>query len=153
LKINPRFDTETENIDVAGVDNIDEDVEITYEEYTEKSKTYRIYELKDDTGNVLKMKMEYKKRPNTLDIEILELIYNDEIETPQRNNFHIVCIYKKELKNLVQHLKIDMDEVNVKYHPKKDESIITRKGGTEKRDGLVLIVLRTEKGTLSYIVE
>jgi len=61
LKINPRFDTETKDIDVVGIDNLDEDVEITYEEYTEKSKTYRIYELKDDTGNVLKMKMEYKK--------------------------------------------------------------------------------------------
>jgi len=97
--------------------------------------------------------MEYKKRSNKLDIDILELTYNNETKIPQRNDFHVTCVYKKELKTLIQHLKIDEDVVNVKYNPKKDESIITEKDGAEKREGLVLIIVKTEKGNLSYILE
>ncbi len=145
------FNTETQGIEVIGVDNIDDNVDVSYEEYNEKGKSYRVYELRDDTGNTLEITKKYKKRPNTLDIEILELTYNSETTTPQKNNFHIVSVYKKgKLKNLVQHLKVAKGNIKVKYFPKKDESIITING---ERERLVLIVLRTEKGTLRYSVE
>ncbi|MEA1994315.1 MAG: hypothetical protein U9N35_07995 [Euryarchaeota archaeon] len=43
--------------------------------------------------------------------------------------------------------------VNVNYNARKDRSIIITREGVEKRDGLVLVVMRTEKGTLSYTLE
>jgi len=82
------------------------------------------------------------------------LIYDDETKIPQRNDFHVVCVYnKKELKNLMQQLKIDAEDINVKYHPKKDESIITINDAEEKREEMALVVIKTENGNLSYILE
>ncbi|MHA1627412.1 MAG: hypothetical protein ACTSYT_05990, partial [Candidatus Asgardarchaeia archaeon] len=101
------FDTETQDIEVIGIDDFDKDVVVSYEEYTEKftgkeddlSKdmekefkkrgfiTYRLYTLEDDSGNTLKMKMLYLKLRNVLYTKIVELTYNGEITTPQRNAF------------------------------------------------------------------
>ncbi|MEA1993592.1 MAG: CARDB domain-containing protein, partial [Euryarchaeota archaeon] len=191
---NIKFNTETQDIEVIGIDDFDKDVEVSYEECTEKLadedddededntfedeieieddlfeemeiddldelfeergfRTYRVYTLKDDAGNMLKMKMLYLKHRRAIYTRIVELSYNEELTTPQRNAFGIVSIYRRgELKRLVQHLRIQRDMVNVNYNAKKDRSIITREG-VEKRDGLVLIVMRTEEGKLSYRLE
>jgi len=170
---NIKFNTETHDIEVIGVDNIDEDVEVSYEEYTEKFtkkdglsknmetefkkrgfRTYRIYTLEDDSGNTLKMKMLYLKLRKVIYTKIVELSYNGELKTPQRNAFSIVPHYwRGKLKNLVQHLRIDREFVNVVYNARRDESIITTKEGVEKRDGLVLAIMKTENGDLSYVLE
>jgi len=176
---NIKFNTETEDIEVIGVDNIDEDVDVSYEEYTEKFtgedeteddldeffedmetefkkrgfRTYRIYTLEDDSGNTLKMKMLYLKLRKVIYTKVVELNYNGELKTPQKNSFSIVSIYwRGELKNLVQHLRIDREFVNVVYNARRDESIITTKGGIERREGVMLVVMKTKEGNLSYIL-
>lgn len=76
------------------------------------------------------------------------------LETPQRNAFSIVPHYwRGKLKNLVQQLKIDTEDITVKYNPKKDESIITINDVEEKRDGMVLVIITTEEGDLKYVLE
>ena len=171
---NIKYNTETEDIEVIGVDNIDEDVDVSYEEYTEKFtvkendlpkdmekefkkrgfRTYRIYTLEDDSGNTLKMKMLYLKLGKVIYTKIVELNYNGEVKTPQKNSFSIVSLYwRGKLKTLVQTLRIDKEFVNVVYNARRDKSIITTKGGIEKRDGLVLVVVTTEEGYLGYILQ
>ncbi|MEA1993054.1 MAG: CARDB domain-containing protein [Euryarchaeota archaeon] len=182
---NIKFNTETQDIEVIGVDNIDENVDVSYEEYTEKftgkhgknkmddlfdeiedfgvpfnkikrmrCRTYRIYTLTDDAGNTLKMKMLYLKLRRVIYTKIVELSYNEELTTPQRNAFGIVSIYRRgELKHLVQHLRVQRELVNVTYNARQDRSIIVTREGIEKREGLVLIVIGTEKGTLRYMLE
>ncbi|MHA1627413.1 MAG: CARDB domain-containing protein, partial [Candidatus Asgardarchaeia archaeon] len=179
------FNTETQDIEVIGVDNLDDDVDVSYEEHGEtltdtygnkkrdvlfeeiedfgvqfnkikrmRCRTYRVYTLTDDAGNTLEMKMLYLKHRNVIYTKIVELSYNGELTTPQRNAFGIVSVYRRgELKNLIQHLRIQREMVNVTYNARQDRSVIITKGGMEKREGLVLIVLGTEKGTLSYSLE
>ncbi|MEA1994313.1 MAG: hypothetical protein U9N35_07985, partial [Euryarchaeota archaeon] len=119
-----------------------------------RCRIYRLCTLTDDAGNTLEMKMLYLKLRNVLYTKIVELAYNDELTTPQRNAFGIVSIYRRgELKNLIQHLRVQRELVNVNYNARRDRSIIITKDGIEKRDGLVLIVLKTEEGDLSYILE
>jgi len=87
-------------------------------------------------------------------VENLQLNYNNELKTLQRNAFGIVSIYQRgKLKHLVQTLRIDREFVNVVYNARRDESIITTKGGIERREGFVLVIVKTEEGNLSYTLE
>ena len=102
----------------------------------------------------LKMKMLYLKLRNVLYTKIVELSYNGEQRPPQRNAFGIVSIYRRgKVNHLIQHLRVQREMVNINYNARQDRSVIVTRDGMEKREGLVLIILGTEKGTLSYSLE
>ena len=75
------FDPETREIVVMGIDNMDEEVEVTETILKEKKhEKTSLFTLKDDAGNTmdLKLKVKYdKKHKDFAEAQVLEICYDD----------------------------------------------------------------------------
>ncbi|GAI21975.1 unnamed protein product, partial [marine sediment metagenome] len=70
-----KFNPQTEDIEVTGYDNIDEDVDVSYIGICYERKCTRIYTLTDDAGNKLVLNLDYQKLKNKVKVEISEMTY------------------------------------------------------------------------------
>lgn len=151
-----KYNPEIKDIEVIGIDDIDEDVEVIYTETCEKKKCIRTYILKDNNFNTLTLNLNYQKYKNNLKVRIMDMKYHrtfaipdEEIEAP-KNLFSIASL---EMMNR-QYLMLGEEEVDAFYDSKKQETKIIIKQGEGREsyteDGLMLINLLTDKGELKY---
>lgn len=116
------------------------------------------YLISDLAGNTLKLGVKEKDKDKKDDFRINSLQYNDNQVINLEDN-HYKIKYKNKNNQLIpeeQTFKLkDEIKIKIKYDSKKNKSsIFTRQAGKEKlkevRDGLVLLQLTTNQGTLEY---
>ncbi len=155
-----KFDPKINDLVVIGVDNRDEDVDVSYEEISRRrwwKKQIRTYTLTDDAGNNLILKLRYKKSRNYIHFRILSLKYNDEQEVKLKYNRFYISGFKK-FKRLDQNLYVGKQfTIRANYNKKKDETKVTIREDNQRQkyieEGMVLIELVTDKGSLKYNLE
>ncbi|MCK4613169.1 MAG: right-handed parallel beta-helix repeat-containing protein, partial [Thermoplasmata archaeon] len=156
------WDPETRDIVVYGIDNIDEDVEITKEIIEKKGhKTTIRYTLTDDAGNYMELILEHKDKKNNRDVSVLSMSYNGgEPIIPPKNHYKVEFKEDKETGELTHvHQNIFVQgkfKINTHWDAKKDvtEIVIEEKGKPKKDtlEGLVIVDLVTNQGKLEYSI-
>jgi Zn-dependent metalloprotease len=153
-----RFDADTKETVIYGIDNVDDDVEIVETIVEEKphEKT-SLYTLADDAGNTLDLLLEQKSSDGNIGVRVLEMSYNGgQPIVPGENHFKVEFKIEKktsELTHLHQNIHvIDEFKINTDYKSEEETSINYREEESCKAkfevDGLVLIDLMTDDGQL-----
>ena len=123
-----------------------------------KKKDDAFYTITDEAGNSLLLDVRERDKEKQDRFRIYSLEYNSDqpIILPS-NHFNVNYQGKKSALNVKEQnfeLKGEI-KIKIKYDSKKNQSIITtRVNGQEKikeiKEGLILLQLSTEKGTLKY---
>jgi hypothetical protein len=136
---------------IVGVDNLDSSVDISITEKVIKNRTVRTYTLADDAGNTTELQLEVKHHKHEIKAEITEMKYNDESVTLPENSFKVEYVIEDgDIKMLNQFLIIGDAKVHLIYSRNKDQTTIITNGAQQNEEGLVLGVIRTNRGTLQH---
>ena len=150
------YNPETEEFVVEGIDDVDEEVNVSYEEVCDSrrrswnvNRCIRTYTLKDSSENELILELEYRKYGNYLYIERLDFNYSngEEVEI-QDNSFYV------NTRTLHQYLRLEEDTIFTIPNFRRNETIVIIREGSNvdvhKEEGLIGISILTDKGKLKY---
>lgn len=151
------IDQDQRDLVVNGIDQNQTTVEKLDNTET-KEKYDATYIIKDLAGNALMLDVRDRDKDKKDSFRIYSTQYNEEIPIIQPNNsYHVSYRGKKDKRNVgEQKFRIEKEiKIKIKYSIKKNQSkIFTKEAGEEKakeiRDGLVLLQLTTENGTIKY---
>ena len=149
------FNPTTKNIEVTGIG--EGDIKINYKErcMNKKCNIKRVsYTLKDNYNNTLLLKLLYTKNNNYINFQVLKLKYNNKDKIKIKDNHFFVDGFK-DLNRLHQEIYLKNNfKVSADYNKKFNKTIISinEENQTSKdiKNGLVLIKLITNKGSLNY---
>lgn len=142
---------------VEGIDQNLSSVE-RLENVNTKKKDDAIYTISDLAGNTLNLDVRERDKEKKDVFRIHSLQYNQTQAVELPDNRYIVSYKGKREKRNVEEQKFEIEKeikIKIKYDSKENKStIITREPKEEKvkevRDGLILLQLVTENGTLKY---
>jgi len=116
--------------------------------------------ITDKAGDYLNLISRDRKHGKEAKLSLESLTYNNNaIITLDKNKFHVEYSLEKDkdnIRELEQKFEIkDEVKIKIKYDSKKNQSTISIKQDKEEkvkdtREGLILLQLTTEKGTLKY---
>jgi hypothetical protein len=142
------FDLQKRDLTAEGVDNLDPSVDIAVEERVTKSRLMRIYTFRDDAGNSTELSLIIRKGNHSIEAEIVEIMSNGQTVPVPKNTLHVEYVVKENsIKMLNQFLVIDKTEVHLIYNGEKDETAIPGEG---KEEGVLLIILKTVRGSIQH---
>jgi subtilisin family serine protease len=156
-----QWDPETMDIVVYGIDNVDEDVQVTSTIIHQQAHKSTIkYILTDDAKNTLEITLVHNDRDENREVEVLELIYNGGTPISPVNNFYKVGFKtdKKsgELEHVHQNIHVVKEfKINTHYKEKHDETKVEfNEEGKDKvksdLNGFAIFNLITDNGALAY---
>jgi hypothetical protein len=148
------FDPGIEDLVVRGVDNLDSFVDISVTEKVIKNRIVRTYTLTDDAGNTTELQLEVKHHKHEIKAQIIDMKYNEKsVDIPQ-NSLKIEYVTENgEVKILNQFLTIGDSKVHLLYDRNKDQSKVIINGMQQIEEGLAIVVIRTNRGTLQYQIK
>jgi len=147
------FNPGSGDLAVRGVDNLDSSVDGSVAETIIKNKNIRIYTLTDDTGNTTELQLEINHKKHEIKAEIIDIKYNGQSVALPQNSFKIQYVIKNgEVTMLNQYLIIGDSKVHLIYNQTKDQTKIIN-GTQQTEEGLVLVVIRTNKGNLQHSIK
>lgn len=148
------FNPASELLDIVGVDGI-ESVVLTKTQIRKKKHSLAV---KDKAGNSLIVNIEFTDEKRKEAIRIESLSYNEIKTVLSANLFKVAHQNDKKtgkLKFEQSYYYKNVAKVNIEYDPKKEIAKIfeydnTKTKTRKEREGVVLLKLYTEKGTLKY---
>ena len=151
------IDQDKQDLMVEGIDKNQTIVERQDNTETRK-KDDAVYVIKDLAGNTVKLDVRERDKEKKDKFKIYSLQYNQDPPIEQPDNHYNVKYKEKKDKLSVSEQNFEIEgevKIKIKYDSKKNQSTITiRTDGEEKtkeiRDGLILLQITTEKGTLKY---
>jgi hypothetical protein len=133
------------------VDNLDSSVDVSVIENVIRNKNIHIYTLKDDGGNTTELQLEISHNNHEIKAEIIEMKYNGKSAALPKNSFKIEYTTENgSITVLNQFLVIGDTKVHLIYRGTKDETKIITNGIQQREKGLILMVMKTDKGQLKY---
>lgn len=157
------FNTTTKNIQVAGIDDVDPNVNVTSKILQMKGQRSTVlFTLKDSAGNMLNMTLQIKGEDDELRAEVLDLVYINMTNVvkimPPENKFRNQFNLNKagSIRGLTQRIEVEEQfEVKTQFSRAKNNTKIEieEKNRLEVKvtiPGLVTISLRTKKGDLAF---
>jgi hypothetical protein len=148
------FDPQSQNLIIRGMDNLDSVIDISVIESKQRGKKIQVYTFIDDAENATEITLEIIDNTHHLQLEITGLKYNDEPATLPRNSLKIE--YVVEYDNIIilnQYLTIDKEKVHLVYNRHKDETRVILNGTSVKKEGCLLLIVRTDRGNLLSSIE
>jgi len=147
------FDPESGDITVRGVDNLDSSVDSCVTETIIKNKSIHIYTFTDDAGNTTELQLKINHKKHEIKAEIIDIKYNGHSVALPQNSFKIEYVIKNgEVKMLNQYLIIGDTKVHLIYNQNRDQTKVIN-GTQQTEKGLVLVVIRTNKGNLQHSIK
>lgn len=157
------FNTTTTNIQVAGIDDVDPNVNVTSKILQMKGQRSTVlFTLTDSGGNMLNMTLQIKREDDEIRTEVLGLIYTNMTNAvkimPPENKFRNQFNLNKagSIRELTQRSEVEEQfEVKTQFSRAKNNTKIEieEKNRLEVKvtlPGLVTISLRTKKGDLAF---
>ncbi|MEK7534724.1 MAG: peptidoglycan DD-metalloendopeptidase family protein, partial [Patescibacteria group bacterium] len=151
------IDQDKQDLVVEGIDKNQPTVK-RLDNTESKKKDDAVYVIKDLSGNTIRLDVRERDKEKNDRLNIYSIQYNQDslIELPD-NKLIVKYKGKKDKLNVdEQRFEIKKEvKIRIKYDQKKNQSTITtRVNGQDKiketRDGLVLLQITTEKGTINY---
>ncbi|MEK7518115.1 MAG: hypothetical protein AAB583_06255, partial [Patescibacteria group bacterium] len=150
-------DQDKQDLVVNGVDQNQTTVE-RLKNKAKKKKDDAIYAISDLAGNILTLNVWDRDKDKKDSFGIYSMQYNEDASIIQPDNNYNVSYkgIKDKLSVSEQEFAIKKEvKIRIKYDNKKNQStIVAKQAGKEKikeiKDGLVLLQITTEKGTLEY---
>jgi hypothetical protein len=147
------FDPEAGKVAVKGVDNLGTSVDVSVTEKNIRGKSIHVYTLTDDVGNTTELQLEINYNNHEIKAEIINLKYNGKSVVLLKNSFKIEYTAKNGNINMLnQFLVIGDTKVHLIYRGIKDETKIIINGIQQREKGLILMVMKTDKGKLNYSI-
>jgi hypothetical protein len=147
------FDVQSEDIKVRGVDNLGS-VDVSIIEENTRNRAIRVYNLTDDAGNATELVIEIQHAGREIKAEITSLKHNNQPVLLAENKMKIeYLIEEDQVKKLNQFLLVRDTQVHLIYHRSKDSTEIIINSVRETKQGVFIIILQTQKGTLHYVFE
>jgi hypothetical protein len=148
------FDPGIGELAVRGIDNLDSSVDVSVTEKTIKNKNTRTYMLTDDAGNTTELQLEINFNRHEIKAEIIDIKYNGHSVALPQNSFRIEYIIKNgNIKMLSQYLIIGEIKVHLIYNQNKDQTKVITNGIQQLEEGLVLVIVRTNRGNLQHSIK
>ncbi len=149
-----QFDTNAKDLVISGVDNSG----YATVNQTSLKKNKERFIIADKAGNTITLVGKDREHGKEAKLSLESFTYNNNATiTLDKNKFHVeYSLDKDNIKELEQKFEIkDEVKIRIKYNSKKNQStIVTKVNGEERvkeiKDGLILLQLITEKGTLKY---
>jgi hypothetical protein len=148
------FDPGIGKVALRGVDNLDSSVDVSVTENVIRNNMMRIYVLTDDAGNRTELQLEVNHSKHQIKAKLIGIKYNDKSVALTVNSLKIEYIIEDgNIKMLNQSLIIGDTKVHLIYNRNKDQTRIMVNGTQQVEGGLILMILRTNKGNLHYLLE
>jgi hypothetical protein len=147
------FDPGSGDIVAKGVDNLDSSVDGCITETIIKNRNMRTYTFTDDAGNTTELQLEINHNRHEIKAEIIDIKYNGQSVALPQNSFKVEYVIKNgEVKMLNQYLIIKDTKVHLIYNQNRDQTQVIMNGTHKRENGLLLVVIRTDKGNLQYSI-
>ena len=128
-------------------------MDVTVAEKNIRGKSIHTYTLTDDAGNTTELQLEINHNNHEIKAEIIEMKYNGKSAVLPKNSFKIEYTTKNGSINVLnQFLVIGDTAVHLIYRRIKDETKIIINGIQQREKGLILMVMKTDKGQLKYSI-